>query len=181
MSDRFNPAGHVQVRWPMPFMEYGISRLRSAPLKNADSDRFIIILFRHICSITRDYRDRKKKKKNADITRAVIGSKRYSHTWKGEKILQSLYIDSRWRESALTRQTLLSEIVYEENKCPAIKDRCALQPTCNDLPRQVRRASIARATFITAPSDVRFNGEKIRNSSRSEMTKCALRADKVYG
>ncbi|EFN71340.1 hypothetical protein EAG_05587 [Camponotus floridanus] len=41
------------------------------------------------------------------------------------------------QESALTRQTLLSEIVYEENKCPAIKDRCALQPTCNDLPRQL--------------------------------------------
>lgn len=36
----------------------------------------------------------------------------------------------------------LSGIVHEENKCSAIKDlavRATAAPTCNDLPRQVRR------------------------------------------
>lgn len=55
-----------------------------------------------------------------------------------------------------------SGIVREGNKCSAIKDPCALPPTCGDLPRQVR-CVLSRDFHYPAPDDAHFNGKKMQD------------------
>lgn len=85
---------------------------------------------------------------------------------------------SRAREKLRSPWTAspLSGIAHEENKCSAIKDLCALPPTCNDLPRQVRCGSHypRPATRILTAEKCRIHRARAR-TARDDETRYASR------